>query len=123
MPDGLVWRNEKDGRIAVDWVEVENASKPRSEIAKLLAVAQYVGALIDSGANAYLKRLVVVFDGQLNHGDRLQKTAREIWCNTSQDKKYLYMGAVSLVAASITAPLVWQGAQESKLLIAKNEQR
>jgi hypothetical protein len=123
MPDGLVWRNEKDGRVAVDWVEVENASKPRSEIAKLLGVAQYAGVLFDPGANAYLKRLVVVFDGQLNHGDRLRKTAKDIWCNAPQDKKYLYMGAVSLVAASITAPLVWQGAQESKLLVAKNGQR
>jgi hypothetical protein len=122
MPDGLVWRKEKDGRVAVDWVEVENASKPRSEIAKLLRVAEYAGVVIDPGANAYLKRLVVVFDGQLNHGDRLRKTAKEIWCNAPQDKKHLYMNAVSLVAASITALLVWQGAQESKLLVAKSGQ-
>jgi hypothetical protein len=119
LPDGLVWRIEKDGRIAVDWIEVENASKPRSEIAKLLGVAQYAGAVIDPGANAYLKRLVVVFDGQLNHGDRLRKTAEEIWRNVPPDRKYQYMGAVRLVAAIITAPLVWQGAQESTLVATK----
>jgi len=107
LPDGIVWRQDSAGRIGFEWVEVENAAKPKTELLRLLRVAMYAGQTIDGERNARLTRLIIVFDAALNHASQLMRAADELWGDFSPERRAQYENSVHLVSVNLRAPLVW----------------
>lgn len=122
-PDGLIWRENKDGSIAFEWLEVENASKPKSELVRMLRVAMFSGKLVDVGKKAYAAGLNILYNKDLNHADRILSAANELWGGLPEQKRDEYERKVVLISASIAAPLVWLGHSSKTLQQYRQEKK
>jgi len=114
-PDGVTWSAIGGSQIGVDWIEVENAAKPLVAISSILRVAELIGASIDSEIGAVLRSLVIVFDGDQNHGRRICKAANERWGNLPVNVRERYERSIFVCRASMTFPLHWRGMSEISL--------
>lgn len=113
LPDGIFWRKDAQGRIAVRWLEVENAPKAMAEISRVLAVAELVG--MDLGNGAYLEGLTVVANAALHHAGRLLRAAIDRWGNRDFATQATLESRIQIASVELRFPLVWVSQQSCSL--------
>ncbi len=107
MSDGFSWSRMPDGTMAVELVELEAASKARSELENCLRAALYVGTTLPGDSVYKLTAVVFVFDGSLSHARRILLAANSLWGDRPTQERIELEKRVRLVAVELRPPLVW----------------
>jgi hypothetical protein len=99
-------------------VETESAPKSMQELLRIVGQAEHVGRRVHSELPLTVAGLIVVFDGEQNHGARIARAARERWQRCSAADQAALAARITLSRVHLGLPLVWRGCEEERLQLA-----
>jgi hypothetical protein len=110
LPDAVLVRGER-----LWLVETESAPKSGQELLRIVALVEQVGRKVHAEMPHVLAGLVVVFDGEQNHGSRIARAARERWQRLGPADQAALASRITLSRVDLGLPLVWRGCEDERL--------
>lgn len=95
--------------------ECEVAPKGADEVARVVSLAERVGRKVHPELPLVLAGVFIVFDAELNHGERIARVARERWSQRSAADRALLASHITLSRVHLAVPLVWRGCTQERL--------
>jgi hypothetical protein len=118
VPDGFSSSSAHGAIRAVDWCEVEMASKVGSDVERILLMARHSGRWLDAARTVRLGRVLVIYDQRSSSGHEtaLVSALKRLLAlpdqQLSADDKRCMIESLVFVRCSIDYPLVWQSHEE-----------
>jgi hypothetical protein len=116
LPDGLIFHEPgslgfRDEITPVDWIEVEQAYKPVTEIKKALAVLTKRNSIDRAGFLA-LNKLVFVYRTDQSHETRIIQAIKSFLGEHPELSPEIFMESISMVRCVVRAPMQWESMSE-----------
>ena len=117
IPDGLVVLpiesvGLKEGRCAVEWVEVESAYKAKKVLYRIFDIARQAGYFLKGFEDIYLERVIFVYNSDQGHEAHILGNLKQYMTEHSINNPE-FLHRISLVSAAVDIPFVWHGYLEA----------
>lgn len=116
VPDGIVLYSEqqggtKKGFYMTDWVEVESAYKPYSDVSKALRLLSENPTLTPDAA-CQIHKIVFVYDSRQNHERRLVSYLLRFLRDSGGLSLSVTLDSIEFARCTVTPPLSWKSYEQ-----------
>lgn len=117
IPDGITVaagsaRGYAEGFRALDWVEVESAFKPETELLKVIRLGLRLPEPVFESSNLVLDQVVFVYDTRQGHEGRILRTLRAYLREHPEVNDPERLSHIVFARAHIDVPMQWHGVSE-----------